>query len=258
MSPVSRAVFCLLLAFIACDPARGADRIGVVLLHGKQGHPGGYIAGLVAAVQAAGYLVEAPEMCWSRNRIYDRPYLGCLSDLDAAVTRLKTRGATAIVVGGQSLGANAAIRYAATRSGLKGVISLAAGHLPERMINRPAVAESMATARAMIAQGKGKGTATFADVNEGPISVSTTPEIYLSFVGPSSLAVIPANAARLKAPLLWVEGNADRLQLGRSYAFSHAPPNRLNRYVMVSADHLGTPNAARDAVLAWLKDLSGN
>ena len=33
---------------------------------------------LAIALQGAGYLVEAPEMCWSRRRIYDRPFLDCL------------------------------------------------------------------------------------------------------------------------------------------------------------------------------------
>ena len=34
-----------------------------------------------------------------------------------------------------------------------------------------------------------------------------------------------------------------------------APTNPLNCYVTVDADHLGTPTAARDAVLAWLREL---
>ncbi len=63
------------------------------------------------------------------------------------------------------------------------------------------------------------------------------------------------NTSRLRAPLLWVAGTADRTQTAPDYAFSRAPANPLNRYVTVDADHLGTPTAARDAVLAWPREL---
>ena len=63
------------------------------------------------------------------------------------------------------------------------------------------------------------------------------------------------DTSRLREPLLWVAGTADRSQPGPDYAFSHAPANPLNRYLTVSTDHLGTPTAAREAVLAWLREL---
>jgi hypothetical protein len=48
---------------------------------------------------------------------------------------------------------------------------------------------------------------------------------------------------------------ADRSQPGPGYAFNRAPANPQNRYITVSADHLGTPTAAREAVLTWLQEL---
>jgi hypothetical protein len=66
---------------------------------------------------------------------------------------------------------------------------------------------------------------------------------------------MPANAARLTAPLLLVAGTNDPTQHGRDYIFNHAPAHPLNRYVTVTADHLGTPAAGREAVIAWLKDI---
>ena len=62
--------------------------------------------------------------------------------------------------------------------------------------------------------------------------------------------------AKLKTPLLWVAGTSDPSQKdGPDFAFAKAPPNDFNRYVKVAADHLGTPDASREPVLAWLKDL---
>jgi hypothetical protein len=61
------------------------------------------------------------------------------------------------------------------------------------------------------------------------------------------------NAVRsLRIPLLWVAGTADPSQTRAQAEFAQVPVNPLNRFVMVSAAHLGTPDAARDAVLAWL------
>jgi hypothetical protein len=43
---------------------------------------------------------------------------------------------------------------------------------------------------------------------------------------------------------------------GPAYAFATAPENPLNRYVTVASGHLGAPDAAGEALLAWLDDLS--
>jgi len=239
-------------------PARAADRLGIVLVHGKGGTPQQFTP-MAKTLAAQGYLTEQPEMCWSRNRIYDRLYLDCLRDIDAAAGRLKVRGATAIVVLGMSLGGNAALAYGATRPALKGVIALAAAHAPEFISLRPEVAASLARARALIAAGQGNVKTTFTDINtltsSFNFSVSTTPNIWVSFFAPDSPAVMPANAARLTAPLLYVSATNDPTQRDREYIFARAPAHPLNRYVTVNADHIGTPAAAREAVMSWLKEL---
>jgi len=87
---------------MACATAQ-AEMIGLVLMHGKQGMPRQFER-MTAALESDGFLVERPEMCWSRQRIYDLDYLDCFRDVDTAIARLKERGATAIIVAGQSLG----------------------------------------------------------------------------------------------------------------------------------------------------------
>jgi dienelactone hydrolase len=241
-------------------PAHAADRVGVVLVHGKSGLPQQFTP-MTASLAAQGYLAEQPEMCWSRNRIYDRPYLDCLRDIDTAVDRLKAGGASAIVVLGMSLGGNGALGYGARHPGLKAVITLVPGHAPEFISLRAEVAASLARARTLIAAGQGDVKTTFNDVNTGAasynFSVNTTPKIYVSFFTPDSAAVMPANAARLTAPLLYITASNDPTQRGRGYIFARAPANPLNRYVVVNADHIGTPAAAREAVMSWLKELVG-
>jgi pimeloyl-ACP methyl ester carboxylesterase len=256
MRVVTAPVLVLVIGLLGCGPVQPAERLGVVLLHGKDGRPE-TLATLADAIAAQGFAIERPELCWSHQRIYDRPYPECLRDIGAAVERLTGRGTAAVVVAGMSLGANGALAYAATHGGVKGVIAIAPGHYPEFIGRRPAVAQDLAKARTMIAEGHGDVTATFTDVNVArplfTFSVTTTPRIYLSFMAPDSAAVMPDNAARLKVPLLLVSGTGDTVQRGRGYIFERAPSHPLNRYVSVDTDHIGTLAAAREPVIEWLK-----
>ena len=87
----------LLIVCVALTASAHGETVGVVMMHGKHGTPG-QLQQLAGTVADAGFAVERPEMCWSAARIYDRTYLECFADIDAATARLKERGATAIVV----------------------------------------------------------------------------------------------------------------------------------------------------------------
>lgn len=258
-----------LLSIALVEPARAEGKVGIVLLHGKLGTNMGTGSGrgpvigarLVSALEGAGYLVATPELCWSRGRSFNLPFPDCLKEIDAAVTDLKSRGATAVVVGGLSLGGYAAIAYGATHPELRGVVALGPADDPKLKAARPEIAASIAQAREMMAQGKGDEQASFDDVNTGTggtyaMKVNSTARIFLSFFDPDAQLAIPDITAKLTVPLLWIAGNSDPTQRrGRGYAFDRAPANPLNHYVTVSASHLETPDAGREAVLAWLAEL---
>jgi pimeloyl-ACP methyl ester carboxylesterase len=239
----------------AMSVAAAQNRIGVVLLHGKQSAPDQHEP-LASVIAAAGFPVERPEMCWSGRRIYDRDYLACLRDIDAAVERLKQRGAAAVVIAGHSLGANAALAYGA-RNDVKGVIALAPGHLPEDLATRPRIVEDLNRARKLVGEGRGQEPARFADFNGSlAITVTATPATYLSFFAPDSPAVMPNNAARLNAPLLYVVGSGDPFQRGPDYIFAKAPAHELNRHATVQAGHFDTSAAAAGTVIEWLRSMA--
>ena len=108
-----------------------------------------------------------------------------------------------------------------------------------------------------MAEGRGQTPLSFPDFNgELMVSVAATPETYLSFFALDSPALMPVNASRLRAPLLYVVGNADPLQRGPDEIFAKAPAHPLNRYVTVLAGHFDTSAAASDAVINWLRALS--
>lgn len=260
-----------LVAAVMAGPAHADERIGIVLMHGKMGTPlGGSMPGgrvnpigeeLISALRHAGYLVVTPEMCWSARRRFDAPYPDCLREIDTAIADLRSHGATAIVVAGQSLGGNAALAYGATHPGLAGVIALSpADNARAKLSHDPNAAASLANAQAMVAQGKGDEPTTFSDANTGAqggyaMSLHTTPRIFVSFNGPDSLANFALTVPKLSVPLLWVAGDSDPTQRQAAAGFAHVPANPHNRFVSVHANHLEVPDAATEEVLRWLDTL---
>jgi pimeloyl-ACP methyl ester carboxylesterase len=260
----------LTLAAVVSVSARADDKIGIVLMHGKQGMPLGKSppggnrppAGgeLIAALKDAGYLVTTPEMCWSRQRGLDKAFSACLTEIDDAIADLKAHGATAFVVGGLSQGGLAAIAYGASHADILGVIAYAPADDPVGKSRLPAIAATISKAQRMVADGKGGERASFDDVNTGPqgsftMTLNTTADIYLSFYAADAATGMAGNMAKLKVPVLWIYSESDPSQRGATSYFEKAPANPLNRQVKVFANHIETVNAGRAATLAWIREL---
>jgi len=239
--------------------------IGVVYLHGKGGWPGGFNGGILNSLRDEGALVATPEMPWSFHRRYAATYDQAMAEIDTAVAGLRAEGARRIVVIGHSLGANAAIGYAARRpdlADLAGVVALSPGHLPEAGRMRSFVADAVVRAKKLIADGKGDVPQTFPDMAQGiPMIATATPIVYLSMFDPDGPAVIPKNAAAIGAaphppPLLWVVGKLDPIdRRGPEYAFDAAAKNPKSKYIEVFAGHLTAPLVARKQVVEWINSL---
>lgn len=250
-------MLCLLWLVATPVHAAGLQGTGVVFLHGKGVWTGAFDGGIPAALEAEGAVSSSPEMPWSLGRIYGATYDDAMREIDAAVAGLKAKGATRIVIIGHSLGANAAIGYAARRRGVAAVVALSPGHLPETAEMRARTADAIVQARALVAAGE-KSPRIWPDRVQGvPTFASASPAVYLSIFDPDGPAVIPKNAAALHGvPLLWVVGDSDPIfARGRDYAFARAPKNPKSRYVEVSAGHLTAPRVARSQVVEWLKSL---
>jgi pimeloyl-ACP methyl ester carboxylesterase len=254
---MARTLCLLLLLFATPVGAASLQGLGAVFLHGKGVWTGAFDGGIPAALEAEGAVAVSPEMPWSFSRIYGATYEEAMREIDAAVAGLKGRGAIRIVIIGHSLGANAAIGYAARRHGVAAVVALSPGHLPETAEMRARTADAIVQARALANAGE-KSRRTWPDRLQGiPTLATASPAIYLSMFDPDGPAVIPKNAAALHGvPLLWVVGDSDPIfARGRDYAFSRAPRNPKSRYIEVSAGHLTAPRAARTQVVEWLKSL---
>jgi pimeloyl-ACP methyl ester carboxylesterase len=248
--------------FAAAAQAADLHGVGIVYLHGKAAWPGALNGGILSSLEDEGALVATPEMPWSFHRRYAATYDQAMMEIGAAVADLKTKGATRIVLIGHSLGANAAIGYAARHSDLAGVVALAPGHLPESGRMRSFVADAVARAKELIAAGQGDVPQSFPDMAQGiPFSATATPVVYLSMFDPDGPAVIPKNAAAMGAaaspvPLLWIVGKLDPIdRRGPEYAFNAAAKNPKSKYIEVFAGHLTTPLVARGDVVEWINSL---
>jgi dienelactone hydrolase len=240
----------------APDVALAGARIGIVLLHGALATPG-ELDDMAKALTDTGYVVEAPEMCWSRERHYDKTFLECLAEIGPAVAAVKAKGAAAVVVAGFAFGGSAAIAYGARHGGLAGIAALAPDHEPDRLVGEAHIAKSLALVIRLNEAGKGNQPMDLAVYVNGKVTaVRMTARFYPTFFAVNSPGSMPANTPKLTAPLLWVAGVKDKSQLGPAYAFAKAPANPLNRYVKLASDHAGTLAGGKDTLLSWLSDLA--
>lgn len=251
----------VMCALVLCPLAFASDpgNVGMVLMHGKQGSPTAVIDRLTHKLASAGYAVSTPTIPWSRSRIYETTVEDAMREIDRECGMLRKRGARKIIVAGQSLGANAAIRYAATRRRIDGLIALAPGHSPESPRMRELFAEDVERAKDKIAAGNVSQAIRFNDGNMGRrFQIVVRPDVYLSWMAPDGPAVMPKNAAsiRVPVPILYIVGSLDPWATPKDYVFDKAPFHPKSRFVTVSADHLGVPSASIDIVLDWLKSIS--
>jgi pimeloyl-ACP methyl ester carboxylesterase len=246
------------LSFAATAQTANLHGVGVVYLHGKGAWPGAADGGILSTLAEEGALVATPEMPWSFKRKYGATYEQAMAEVDAAAAGLKAKGATRIVVMGHSLGANAAIGYAARHPDLLAVVALSPGHLPEAEGLRSHTQEAIAEAKQLVAAGQGDVPRRFPDMAQGiPLTATATPLVYLSMFDPDGPAVIPKNAEAMgPVPLLWVVGTLDPIaRRGPDYAFKFGAKNPKSRYIEVFAGHLTTPLAARSQVVEWINSL---
>ncbi|MGA2895362.1 MAG: alpha/beta hydrolase [Xanthobacteraceae bacterium] len=247
---------------VATTFAANLQGFGIIFLHGKGAWPGGFDGGILSSLEEEGAQVAKPEMPWSFHRRYAATYDGAMAEIDAVVAGLRAKGASRIVVIGHSLGANAAIGYAARHPELTGVVALAPGHLPEAAPMRDFVRDAVERAKQLVAAGQGNVAQTFPDMAQGiPLTATATPVVYLSMFDPDGPAVIPKNTAAMgratpPVPLLWVAGKLDPIdRRGPEYAFDAGAGNPKSKYIEVFAGHLTTPLMAHRQVVEWINSL---
>lgn len=227
----------------------------MVLMHGKWGGTS-YIGFFGQKIEpVCDY--KAIEMPWSRRRNYDAPYASALADIKRQVEAFRHQGYKRVVLAGHSFGANAALAYMTTEGNVDGIVLLAPGHTPSAMYQRGIGKNAVEKARELVREGKGDESLSMDDFNQGKLqTIRMRADVLLSYFDPQGLGNMAlTSAAFIKpVPVLWVVGTRDPLYpFGSSYGFDKTPAHAASQYLVVEADHAGTPDAAVDSVKEWLK-----
>jgi pimeloyl-ACP methyl ester carboxylesterase len=255
------------LALLAClaGPVRAQEKFGIILMHGKQGSATGSASGLpslAATLQGQGHKVLTPSMPWSAGGWES---IGITVEqahelIDGYAARLRSQGATRIVVGGHSLGANVALSYAVERGNVAAVVMMAPGHSPGFLWRTSeAFRKTFEHAVELVKAGQGSTGVTGLDNNQGnSVTISTTAAAYVSWMNPRGKASMDAEAPKLPAsiPVFLVIGEKDpSFSRARSAWYQPAAKNPYSKYVEVGADHLTTPFAASKQIVEWVNGL---
>jgi len=267
MSHLLRTLGAILLAAVSALPAstQAQDKIGVILMHGKQGSATDSRSGLpsiAASLHSDGQLAVVPSMPWSAGgwesiRItVDQAF----ELIDGYAAQLRGQGATRIVVGGHSLGANIALSYAVERGNVAGVVMAGPGHSPGGLYRTSEpFRKALDHAVELVKTGHGEQSFSGPDSNQGStITMSTTAAAYASWMNPRGKASMDAQAPRLPAsiPLMLIVGEKDP-SFGRAKSawYDPAAKNPYSKYVVVGADHFTTPFAASKQIVDWINGL---
>jgi pimeloyl-ACP methyl ester carboxylesterase len=260
LKPATILIAAAALAILAA-PVHAAERIGVLVLHGK--NPGSAqspnLLTIAPRLEGEGMLVLLPDMPWSAKRYIDGDWDKAMGEIAAHVKALRGRGAGKIVVLAQSVGVPAALSHAARKGEAHALVLLAPGHVPSAFYGsrKSPIRASIDMAQSLVAGGQGDAVGTFNDTNQGqPLVVRMAAKAYLSYFDPGSDAEMSRTAPRVPAstPVLVVIGRRDSLfGQARSYLYDRLPPNPRSRYLEVNAGHNDTPAAALDAIVEWLR-----
>ena len=250
----------LSLLCVCVGPAFAADKdVGIVLLHGKWDRQPTNVQGLARQLEEQGFQVATPTMPWAGNREYDVSYPQALNEITSAAKQLRDKGVKHIVVGGLSIGANAALAYAGSGKPVDALFLLSPGHTPYAGRMRTAVEASVAKANDMVKSGASSDRGWFTDLNQGQTKqVRVSAESYFSYFDPEGLAAMPKMAAAIPSaiPIFMAVGSSDPMSaVAEETIFARSPKHPNSVYTVVSADHIGLATVISPTLIAWLRSL---
>jgi pimeloyl-ACP methyl ester carboxylesterase len=253
-----------IFAFGVFEPAsaeRASSPIGVVIMHGKGGMPGGLVAGLASSLEAKGYLVSNIEMPWSKKRQYDVDVRAAEKQVQSAVDELRAKGATHVFVAGHSQGGVFAL-HVGGQTTATGIVAIAPGGNVANSLFREKLGATVAEARKLVADGKGNERTQLYDFegSKGMIPVATTAAVYLTWFDPNG-AMNQWSASKNmnpKVPVLFIAPTGDYpgLLKVKQDMFGSLPANPLTRIYEPDSNHKDAPTASVDEIARWTAEVA--
>jgi esterase/lipase len=207
-----------------------------------------------------GFLIESPRCAWSKLNKYSDPVDIALSKcITPRINRLKKRGANKIVILGNSLGANAAIRAGVVIDGIDAIVAMAPGHTPEGDRIRDDLDADIRDAKEKINSGNGQEKIEFKDFDQGQRKLlEVSAENFLSWFDPEGKAVMGLNAPKIKAgtAFLWIAGKDDIISDGTGKSiYDSVPTNPKSKFIHVEGGHRDVRKYGKEIIFNWLKTL---
>jgi pimeloyl-ACP methyl ester carboxylesterase len=251
----------LQLLAVGLAAAQTQASIGIAVMHGKGGGPNGLVKALADGLEGKGYRVANLEMPWSGKREYDKDVPAAEQEVDAALAKLRTAGATKLFVAGHSQGAVFALHYA-TQHPLDGLIIVAPGGSVGTRFYQQKVGAAVSRARELIAAGKGNVRGDFDEFEggKGNTTVHTTAASYLSWFDPDGAMNQLKSSAALPAalPVLHVAPTSDypALMRAKRTMFNALPANPLTKLYEPDANHRSAPTVALEEIARWTAEVA--
>lgn len=244
-----------------CSVAFAAEpKIGIVLLHGN-GHPTALINGLLHKFEAHNFLVEHPEMPYSKDRRYDKDVDSAVKQVNDAFSDLKAKGATKLFIAGHSKGAVFALYYASSHP-VDGLIAITPGASAGSKVMKKKLGKSIKKAKRLIKEGKGSKISEFEDYEggRGITDLRAPAEAYFSWFNPAGAmnSKRAAKAMSAKVPVLWIVAKNDYPGLRKVNIpmFELLPANPKSKLYQPDTNHKNAPTDSADEIIKWITDLA--
>jgi len=251
-----------MIVFTGAAMAQTAPQtVGVVVMHGKGGSPTKFVAELASGLESKGHLVANIEMPWSGNRNYDVNTSAAEAEIDAALTRLRAKGASHLFVAGHSQGGAFALYYG-SKHAVDGIIAIAPGASSASPVFLEKLGGSVEEARKLVAAGKGAETARLQDFesSKGTYVVVSKPDNYLTWFDPDGAMnqMKSIRAIRPETPVLYIVPKNDYpgLLKFKQAGYDALPRNPMTRLYEPDATHTGAPSASRDEISRWMMEVA--
>jgi hypothetical protein len=240
--------------------AQSASRpqVGVVVMHGSGSSSAG-MSYLAERLRQPGWAVANIDMPWSTTGQFGEPVEAAEKKVLGELERLRSRGATKLVLVGYSKGG----LFAAHMAGKVKVDALVA-IAPNGGSDQKKLGDQLDKARALVAQGKGQERTLLKDGDVVGADIrydlpGAVPSAYLTWFDPQgamnferiwrdlrpgtpTLLIVPtkdlANLVKIKRPL-----------------FDGLPPHPANRLYEPDTDHLGAVSSSEAEIVRWLSQV---
>ena len=233
-----------------------------ILIHGKNGAPSRtHIQSLTSDLSNDGFDVVVPQMPWSGIN-WNGTLCNGIEQMNNLVDAEKTAGNSVVLIG-HSLAGPIVLAYEALENttASDGLLVLAPGHLvPQSSVLASEHAASIAKAESLIAQDLGAVESTFETYNGGvSVTLTTTPEIYLSYHSDSQFPNIKTSLPIVDVPILWLAGIDDPLTSVVENTFGitdKIPAGENNIYKVVAGDHFTVVDSVLAELNPWYDTIS--